>query len=124
MHVPWVDRLTFIGWLAVLAITAFFSFRYVIRFGRQVKLNRAAGLYDAPEFKRRIKPLNIWRYGLVAAMLLEGVAAIWASLMGVAPRVYWTVFLIFLVPISIWAEVLERRWRRLMTKGIEYGPSD
>ncbi len=119
MQGPWIDRLIFIAWMALLPVTAFFSLRYSIRFGQQVKRNRAAGVYDDPEFKRRIKPLNIWRYGLAGAQGLVAVVLISALEFGLAPETVFRIGVILVVAILVPALVVERRWRKLMTKGIQ-----
>ncbi len=118
MHVSWLERLVIAGYWLAFAITAFFSFRYVIRFGQQVKRNRAAGVYDDPEFKRRIKPLNIWRYGLAGAQGLVAVVLISALEFGLAPETVFRIGVILVVAILVPALVVERRWRKLMIKGI------
>jgi hypothetical protein len=120
MHVSWIDRLTFVAWLAVLAVTAFFSFRYMIRFQRQVKHNREAGIYDDPEFKRQIRPLNIMRYSLVKAEVLSVVPVIWASAVRLAPEIWIPVWLVLFLPIAIELYFVDRRWHKLMTKGVTH----
>ncbi len=119
MHVSWLDRLVFVGLLLALAITAFFSGRYILRFGRQVKHNREAGIYDDPEFKRRIRPLNVLRYSLLGVELLLAVVWISALELGLPSEPAFWIGVILVVAITIPALVVERRWRKLMTKGIE-----
>jgi hypothetical protein len=112
------------GWIlmAVAIVAIFFGWRRQLLLWQTIKRNRKAGMYADPEFKRRIKLLNIRRYSLIGGIILEGAAAIWASLMGVAPAIYWSFFLIFVVPTTIWAAIVDGRWRKLMTKGIEDNP--
>ena len=119
MHVSWVDRLTIIGWVVVLVVTAFFSMRYMIRFRQQVKRNRDAGMYNDPDFKRQIRPLNIMRYSLVAVEVLSLVPAIWANKLGVPPEIWFPIFVIIILAITVVLYVIDHRWRKLMTKGIE-----
>ncbi len=119
MHTAWADRLVFAGWMVALAITAFFSFRYIVRFGRQVKHNREIRMYDDPVFKRRIRALNILRYSVVAAEILVAVGGIWASELGVAQEVWFPIGVVLILALMVVGLVAERRWRRLMTKGSE-----
>jgi hypothetical protein len=115
----WVDNLSVAGWLAAVAAAGFFSLRYMTRFQAQVQRNRQAGSYDDPGFRRRIRPLNFQRWGVVAGELLLVIPAIGASMVGVAPAIWISAFLVLFIPVFIWSLVVERRWRRLMTKGIE-----
>src|SRR5512135_2598616 len=101
MHTAWADRLAFAGWMVALAITAFFSFRYIVRFGRQVKHNREMRMYDDPEFKRRIRPLNILRYGVAGAEILFAVAGIWASELGVAQEVWLPIVVVLILALMV-----------------------
>jgi len=116
----WNVWLTSLPWLAALAVVAFFSLRYMVNFGRQVKHNREAGVYDDPEFKRRIRPLNILRYSLVAAELVLAILAIWTfQLLGVPPEIESPIVVAIVLVITIVLYVVDRRWRKLMIKGIE-----
>ncbi len=119
MHVSLFERLVFVGLFLAVAAIAFFGFRYIIRFGRTVTANRKAGVYDDPEFKRRIRPLNILRYILVGGELVLAVVAIAAVQLGVPPEMAVPIFAAVLLVIAIVAHVVERRWRKLMTKGVE-----
>ncbi len=121
MQGPWIDRLIFIAWMALLPVTAFFSLRYIIRFGQQVKRNRSAGMYDDPEFKRRIRPLNILRYSLVGLELVLAIVAIWAFQLGLPPDIGFPILFAIVLALTIWLYIIDRRWRKLMIKGIEWG---
>lgn len=119
MYVSWTDILTWVVMLVAFVAIVFLSLRYMIRFQRQVKHNREAGVYDDPEFKRRIRRLNIMRYSLAAAEVLSVVPTIWASALEVAPEIWVPVWLVFFLTIAIGLFVVDHRWRKLMIKGIK-----
>jgi hypothetical protein len=114
----WTDILTEVLIYGALIGVAFFSFRYMIRFRQQVKQNRASGVYDDLEFKRRISLLNIMRYSLIATDMLLGAAAIWAIGVRIPIWVWFPIWGIIFIVVLIWGSVVEYRWRMLMTKGI------
>ncbi len=114
------DQISFWALLAAATIViGFFSFRDIILFGRTVKKNRAAGMYADPEFKRRIRPLNILRYGLTGVELLTVVPGAWALWAGMPAETVAVVWFAVLVPVAIWSIVVDFRWRKLMTKGLD-----
>ncbi len=119
MPAVWIDLAILAGWLVVLAITAFFSLRYIIRFRQQIARNRAAGMYDGPAFKQQIRKLNILRYGLVGAALLLPLAAIWTLQLGAPPQIAFPIFLAAFLATTIWLSFVDGRWRKLMTQSRE-----
>lgn len=116
---PWDQTLDWAVPAATILVVGFYSLRDIIMFRRTVKKNRAAGLYDDPEFKRRIRPLNILRYGLVGVELLSVGPALWALQAGMPAETVAVVWFAVLVPVAIWSIVVGYRWRRLMTRGLE-----
>ncbi len=117
VNVPWLDLAGYTG-LAAIMVVVVLSWRNQFRFIRRVKENRAAGVYADPEFKRRIRPLNIWRYGLVGLqfLLLVPFAALWS--MGVDPETLMYVFVGLILLTLIPSHIVDRRWKKLMTDGV------
>ncbi len=118
----WTAVVAMAVWLLVLLVVGFFSLRYRIQFERKVKQNRDAGLYNDPEFKRRVRRFMVLRLSLTAALVLSGVPAIWAIRTGLAIETWFPVWIIFFIPISIGLSIVDLLWHRLMTKSIERAP--
>ncbi len=83
------------------------------RFGQMVKRNRAAGMYDDPAFKRRIRPLRAWRSRLMVAEVLALPAAVASMVLGSSPLAWFGVSLAVILGLAIALAAVDRRWRRM-----------
>ena len=104
--------------MAACGAVVWLSLRREIAFWRILKRNRAAGMYDDPEFKRRIRPLSTLRYSLVGAEMLMAVVAIWALQLGLSPEIGLPISLFGILALTVWLHFVNRRWRKLMTDGV------
>ena len=94
------------------------GWRREFAFWRILKRNRAAGMYDDPAFKKRIKPLNIQRYSLLAIMIMSLCPSIWLFQARADLETWVSVFAVLFVPAQIGLHLVNRRWRKLMTDGV------
>ncbi len=118
MSPTWQQMAEWTGFAVFFLAVVVFGWRSRMRFWKRLKENRAAGIYADPEFKRRIRPLNILRYGfigfqlaLAALMVLLMLLRVWFDTLA---YIWFALILITAVP----ALVVERRWNNLMMHGL------
>ncbi len=114
MRIDW----TFVLFLLAWGVIAFFGLRYTLRFQQTMKRNRAAGMYDDPQFKRQIRRINMARFGLTGLQLLVAGFAIWELNAGALPNVVFDVAMVILLVTLIPSLIVDHRWRKLMKEGL------
>ncbi len=113
MRIDW----TFVLFLLAWGVIAFFGLRYTLRFQQTMKRNRAAGMYDDPQFKRQIRRINMARFGLTGLQLLVAGFAIWELNAGALPNVVFDVAMVILLVTLIPSLIVDHRWQKLMREG-------
>ncbi len=115
---PWAEIGVWVVMAAILVVVVF-GWRSEFKFLRRMRQNRAAGVYDDPEFKRRIRPLNVLRYGLLGLQLLPAPLLVLLLALGFKSATVMYTLVAAECVVMIPALVVEHRWKKLMTEGIK-----
>ncbi len=110
-----IDWSLAVYWLT-MGILFFWTLRYDpgMRNDAAVKRNRASGVYDDPEFKRRIRPLNVLRWSAAAVMFVVfGIEVFTPTATSTVRNLLWVLAWVILAVFG----TITRRWRKLMREG-------
>ena len=110
----WVP--VFVTWALVVSIALIRVYGSL----RAVRRSWEASLHAGEEAKRQIRFLTVARYGLIGVQILLLAFMLWSSWADFLPGRWRTILAVAFLPLNIAFFVVNRRWRDMIAKGIDY----